>query len=138
NGPANAPPLSAFLATAPVMAKAELERDRRHRVKRPNTPPDILAEEYRAWFAENRATQIVLAIPVLNARAYDDAESTRQMEEESVMHVGRKKFKMTGHFPPSPGDPYLRVAFPREVKESDKSVLFDLYIPGIAIPFRSV
>ena len=28
----------------------------------------------------------------------------------------------------------LRLAFPREVKASDKTVVFDLYVPGMAIP----
>ncbi|MBZ5600763.1 MAG: hypothetical protein LAO79_00485 [Acidobacteriia bacterium] len=136
--PASAPAVPAYFATAAPMAKAELERDRRHRAKRPDAPPDLLAEEYRAWFEENRATQIVLAIPTGNARAFDDSQSTREMEEQSVMRIGRRKIKMSGHFPPSPGDPYLRIAFPREVKENDKTVTFDLYIPGVAIPFRTV
>jgi len=60
------------------------------------------------------------------------------MEEESVMRVGRKKFKMTGHFPPSPSDPYLRMAFPRQVTVNDKAVSFELYLPGVAIPFRAI
>jgi hypothetical protein len=137
-GPSNAPPLSAYFATADPMAKAELERDRRHKLKRPDAAPDLLAEEYRAWYAENHATQIVVAIPIPRTRAFDDAEETRHMEEECVMHVGRRKFKITGHFPPTPGDPFLRLAFPREVKDTDKTVSFDLYLPGVPIPFRSV
>jgi hypothetical protein len=52
------------------------------------------------------------------------------------MRVGRKRFKMSGYFPPSPGDPYLRLAFPREVTSSDKILTFDLYLPGVPIPFR--
>jgi hypothetical protein len=137
-GPASAPPVPAFLATAPRMAQAEKERDLRHRRKRPKDEIDPLAEEYRAWFEENRATQIVLAIPITDPKAFNSGTDTQRMEDESVMHVGRKKFKMTGHFPPSPGDPYLRLAFPRQVSSSDKSVVFDLYIPGVAIPFRTI
>ncbi len=58
------------------------------------------------------------------------------MEEDSVMHVGRKKIKMTGHFPPTATDPYLRLAFPRQVSPTDKSVSFELYLPGVPNPFR--
>jgi len=54
------------------------------------------------------------------------------------MRIGKKKFKMTGHFPPSPRDPYLRLAFPREAQATDKSVVFDLYLPGVPIPYREV
>ena len=53
--------------------------------------------------------------PHRDNNAFSDNRETRQMEQECVMRVGRKKLKMTGHFPPSPGDPYLRLAFPREV-----------------------
>ena len=53
------------------------------------------------------------------------------MEEESILKVGRKKHHMTGHFPPTPSDPYLRMAFPRELGPNDKSLLFELYLPGI-------
>jgi hypothetical protein len=52
--------------------------------------------------------------------------------------VGRKRLKMTGHFPPSPSDPYLRMAFPRQVTVNDKTVSFELYLPGVAIPFRAI
>jgi hypothetical protein len=60
------------------------------------------------------------------------------MEEESVMKIGRKKYKMTGHFPPAPDDPYLRLVFPRQVGPKDKTVEFDLYLPGVADSYRTV
>ena len=37
---------------------------------------------------------------------------------------------------PTPSDPVLRLIFPREVRTSDKSVLFRLYLPGINFPER--
>ena len=138
SGPANAPAVAAYLATAAPMEQAEHERDLRYKRKRPQAAPDPMAEEYRAWLEENRATQIVLAIPVPDAKAFADSQDTRRMEEEGVMRVGRKKIKMTGHFPPSAGDPFLRLAFPREVTASDKTITFELYLPGIPIPFRTV
>jgi hypothetical protein len=131
-------PVVMYLATAGPMEKAEAERDRRAKLKKPTSEPDEMAAEYRAWLDENRATQIVLAIRVGNPSEYSQEKETHQMEEESVMRVGRRKFKMTGHFPPSANDPYLRLAFPREVKPADKTVTFELYVPGVAIPFRSV
>lgn len=138
SGPTNAPPVAVYFATAAPMEKAELEREHRYKKKRPPTTPDLMAEEYRAWLTENRATQIVLAIPVADPRAFADNQDTQRMEADSVMRVGRKKIKMTGHFPPSPGDPYLRLAFPREVTAADKTIIFDLFLPGITMPFRTV
>lgn len=132
-GQADAPPVQVYLATAAPLEKAELERERRYRRKRPNETPDDMTLEYRAWLRENRAAAIVLAVAVPKS-----GEDTQRMEDECVMRVGRKKFKMIGHFPPTGKDPYLRLAFPREVKAADKSVAFELYLPGVAMPYRAV
>jgi hypothetical protein len=58
------------------------------------------------------------------------------MEKESVLRIGRRKYRMTGHFPPAPTDPYLRLVFPREVDPQDKSLRFELYLPGVPSPYR--
>ncbi len=121
------------------MEAAENERDLRAKRRRPPGAPaqeDQLGEEYRAWLEDNRATQIVLSIRITNNAGFFDEQETHRMEEESLMRVGHKKFKMTGHFPPTAADPYLRLAFPRRVESSAKTVLFDVYLPGIAMPFR--
>jgi hypothetical protein len=123
------------------MQQAERERELRDKRRRPPGAPaaeDPLAEEYRVWFEDNHSTQIVLAVRINNNKAFSDEKETRHMEEESVMRAGRKKFKMSGHFPPAARDPYLRMAFPRDVDVSVKSILFDLYLPGVPMPFRQV
>jgi hypothetical protein len=94
--------------------------------------------EYRLWLEDNLSKQIVVAVRVFRTKDFDDGAQTKRMEDETVMRVGRKKFKMTGNFPPTQRDPYLRVAFPREVQASDKVVTFELYIPGATPPFRAV
>jgi hypothetical protein len=122
------------------MEAAEKEADRRVRIRRKpgtETAPNPLAEEYRAWLEENRASQIVLAIRIENSRAFSDDREIQRMENESVMRAGKKKLKMTGHFPPSDGDPYLRIAFPRQVESGDKTLAFDLYLPGVPVPYRN-
>ncbi len=137
-GKGDARGLLAYLATASPMAQAEHERELRYRRKKPNEPEDPLAEEYRVWFEDNRSSQIVLAISIEKNLAFADAQETARMQDECVMRIGRKKYKMTGYFPPSPGDRYLRLAFPREVQPSDKSVAFDLYLPGVPLPYRTL
>lgn len=134
-----APAVQIYLATAAPMEAAERERDIRAQRRRPPNAPvqeDQLGEEYRAWLEDNRATQIVLSVRIANNAGFFDERETHRMEEESVMRVGRKKFKMTGHFPPTASDPYLRLAFPRRVDSTDKTVSFDVYLPGVAMPFR--
>ena len=141
-GPGGNPPVLVFIATAGPMLQAEEERERRGKLKRraaklPEPPEDELAQEYRLWLDDNRPSQIVLAVRVPDARAFDDVKEVRRMEEESVMRVGRDKIKMTGHFPPTAADPYLRLAFPRkQIRADGKSLSFDLYVPGLAAPFR--
>jgi len=137
-GNGNGAPVQMYFATALPMQQAERERDRRFKRKRPGPPQtDELAAEYRVWMEENRATQIVIAVAVGNNPAFSNDQETRQMEQECVMRVGRKKFKITGHFPPTANDPYLRLAFPRQVGPADKTISFDLYLPGVELPYRS-
>jgi hypothetical protein len=135
-GSSSARPIQVLVATAGPIEQGELEWDRRFTKKRAEA--DLMKEEYRVWLQDNRATQIVLEISAGKSDQLSDEGEMRRMQEQSVMIVGHKKYKMTGHFPPSAGDPYLRLAFPREVTASDKMVTFELYVPGVGIPFRTV
>jgi len=136
NTQAGSSPVQMFLATAAPIEQAERQWDLRFKKNRPGAPANNRDEEFQAWLNENRAKQIVIAVLVNLPQALSDEQETRRMQDESVMRVGRKKLKMTGYFPPSAGDPYLRLAFPREVTANDKTILFDLYLPGVPIPFR--
>jgi len=136
--------VNARLALASPIVEAEKEEARRAALRAKPGPKkeasggeDPGALEYRLWLEDNRDTQIILAIRMTSNQGMLDDKEVRRMEDESVMRVGKKKIKMTGHFPPSAGDPFLRMAFPREVQLSDKSVIFDVYLPGVSAPFRS-
>jgi hypothetical protein len=131
-------PVQVFFATAGPMVEAEKERERRYLRKRngPPLPEDPMQIEYGLWLEDNKATQFVLAVRTPRADDFSDAAITRRMEEESTLKVGKKKYKMTGHFPPTERDPYLRLAFPREVRPTDKIMVFELYVPGATPPFR--
>ena len=138
---APAPPVQVFLATATPMVEAEKERAKRLKARKKageEEKEDPLAEEYQAWLEDNRATQIIVAIRMgSNLKMSDEAE-VKHMEEDSFLQVGRKKVKMTGHFPPTSRDPYLRMAFPRTPLADEKTLTFALYIPGLPLPFREV
>jgi hypothetical protein len=137
---ANLPGVQVYLATAKPIQLAEAERERRARAKLKGKEPELdpFAEEYAAWLEENGKDQIILAILTGNHRAFNDSKELDRLEKESVLRVGRRKVAMTGYFPPSDHDPFLRIAFPRQVGASDETVRFDLYLPGVAGPFRSV
>jgi hypothetical protein len=121
-----------YLATARPLRAAEEELIRRNPRLRSLEDPD--AEEFREFLRENAGKVIVLAVQLPRALT-DDAE-IRRMEKECVLKVGRRKYRVTGHFPPAPTDPHLRLVFPRDVRPEDKTLRFELYVPGLGNPYR--
>lgn len=118
----------AYLATAGPAREAERELARRRQEKNKDAAsPDL---EYADFLTQDQGKHIVLAVDYPDVRPLADAAEAKRMEEESVLKIGRKKHHMTGHFPPTPSDPYLRMVFPREIGPNDKTLVFELYLPG--------
>jgi hypothetical protein len=118
-----------FLATARPLRDAEREMARRRRTADP---------EFADFMEQDQGKHIVLAIAYRDLNALADAAEAKRMEEESILKVGKKKYKITGHFSPTPSDPYLRLIFPREIGPNDKSLVFELYVPGASLTYRTV
>jgi hypothetical protein len=132
----SAPAILSYLATARPMRDAERENRRRKELRQPSeTPPDA---EYEAFLGENEGKYIVLAVLIPARAPLADPREVKRMEEESFLRVDRKKYKMTGHFPPEPSDPYLRLVFPRAIEPGTKTFVFDLYLPSVPIPYRQI
>jgi hypothetical protein len=127
-----APDVLTWLATAQPIEEAEAEA-RLHKGN-PEQQPD---PDYSDYVAENRERIFVLAIgyPTLSGLA-KESDAWRMVEKETVMRVGSKSYHAEGLFPPEPSDPVLRLIFPRAVKPTDKSVRFELYLPGLPFPER--
>lgn len=126
-----------YIASAHPVREAEAERDRRAVANKKGPPiEDPNAEEYADFLRDNEGRYIVLAVALPNPGALTIPAELKRMEEECVMRVGRKTYKMTGHFPPSPSDPWMRLVFPRAVTAADKTIRFDLYLPSVAEPYR--
>ena len=125
------PGVLVYFATARPIEEAEGEL--RLRTKNALREPD---PDYLTYLSENRDQHFVLAIPYDKVNVLEKAEELRKMEAESVMMIGRKTYKIIGHFPPTPSDPVLRLVFSREVQPSDKKVVFRLYVPGVDFPER--
>jgi hypothetical protein len=121
-----------YLASARPLREAELELARRQ-------PPvdDSDAQEYRDFLRDNQGQQIVLAVALPDPKSLHDPAELKHLEDECVLKVGRKRYQMTGHFPPTPSDPILRLAFPRPAITDGKSLVFDLYVPGASSHYRS-
>lgn len=119
-----------YLATARPIREAEQQLAKRSPTE---DPP---SSEYEDFIRENAGKQIVLAIAFSNAKAFEDAAEVGRMQERCFLKLGRKKYKMTGYFPPTPDDPHLRLAFPRTASPADKTLVFELYLPGTPKPYR--
>lgn len=138
SGPTSAAPaVQVYLATAKPIQLAEAELERRVAARRRPGAPIAGNTEYKMWLEDNRATQIVLAVRIQNNKGFLDEAEVQRMEKETTMRAGKKKIKMTGSFPPSESDPFLRLAFPRQVDLSDKNLVFELYLPGVPEPYRN-
>jgi len=132
------PPVTVYIASAPLAIVAERERDRRLALRRKQAQ-DPLAEEYHAWFEEYNKSEIILTARVGNNAAFSENAEVRKMEEGCWMRTPRGRVKMTAYFPPTAHDPYLRMAFPRSyVSPDEKNLSFDLYLPGVSASFREV
>jgi hypothetical protein len=116
------PAVQVYLATARPIREAEAELARRR--------GNPLNDEYEDYVRKEGDKNLVVAVAFPNLTALEDGEESHRMQEESIMKVGHKKYKMVGDFPPIPSDRYLRLVFPRVVTETDKSVTFELYLPG--------
>jgi hypothetical protein len=132
-------PVQIYLATAGPMERALAERNRRIALRRPMDPQSApLREEFAAWFAENQAGHIILAVRIGNSNAFSSESEIRRMQQDCLMDLGRSKAKSSSYFPPTSSDPNLYLAFPRGSMPPDKTVGFSLYLPGLPGPFRTV
>ena len=126
-------PIGVHLASAEPMQEAEV---RQRQALRYRVELGASFEEYAAMLKEGR--YIVVAVLLRDPTAISDAIESKSLERDSVLHVGRRTYKLVTQFPPTAGDPYLRYVFPRQVKPTDKSLNFDLYIPGVVYPQRHI
>ena len=126
------PEMLIYLATAAPIEEAEGEL--RLRSKHPLTEPD---PDYADYLRQNRAESLVLGVRWNPQTGFGTEPERKRMENECEMVIGKKTYKILGHFPPTTADPVLRLVFPRrELKLADKSVVFRLFLPGIAFPER--
>ena len=126
-------PLPIHLASAEPAIEAE---NRERLARRYRTDPGPSFEEYQIMLREGHV--IVLAVLIPDPQAMSDAVESQSLERDSLLHIGKRQYKTITSFPPGSGDPYLRYVFPRDVKPGDKSLFFDIYIPGVTYPQRHI
>lgn len=122
-----------YLATARPAIEAEARWFRTGRQLREGA---ALSDEYLEYRDRHAGKVIILAVHLPDWQALADAAESRRMEEATALRVGRRKYGLQGHFPPAPGDPFLRLVFPRAVTEADRTLLFEIYLPNASPPFQ--
>ena len=98
--------------------------------------PGANFQEYQELIETGR--YIALAVFLRDAIPISDGLEAKSLETDSVLHIGRRTYKLVAHFPPTPGDPYLRYIFPSDVQAKDKALFFDIYVPGVTYPQRHI
>jgi hypothetical protein len=129
------PGIQTYLSSALPIQEAEAEVRRRRQIRNRPTGP-VETDEYLEFLKLQKGDSIVLTVNFPDPIQLSNAAEATRMEEECFLKIGRKKYKMTGHFPPTPDDPYLRLVFPRVIGPKDKILEFDLYLPGAPDPYR--
>lgn len=131
------PTVHLFLATATPVREAE--RELRRRRLQANTDPERAADtEFEEFLEANPGRYIVLAVRVLRPELLERPRSVETMERETRLRIGRRSYELVGHFLPTRDDPYVRLIFPRDVRDTDTELRFELYVPGVPLPFRTV
>ncbi len=125
-----------YLASALPAREAERELRRRRAPKDPADESPLEDEEYREFMSQYPGEYIVLAVRVPKPSYLENERDVQAMAKKSVLKAGKKKYRMVGHFPPVPGDPYLRLVFPRVEVPENHLLVFQLYVPGVPMPFR--
>ena len=126
--------IQTYLSSALPVQEAEAEVKRRRQIR--NRPGPVETDEYLEFLKEQHGESIVLTVRFPDPTALANGAEVKRMEEECYLQIGRKKYKMTGHFPPTAEDPYLRLVFPRVIGPKDKRIEFNLYLPGAPEPYR--
>lgn len=129
-------PVPVFLATARPMRLAEAEARRRFRKRAPGSEESFSESEYRAFLEQDGGKSIVVAVRLRERTGLMEAGEMKRMEQECRLRIGRRKYGLKMHFPPSANDPYLRLVFPRDVQPDDKRIDLELYLPGVPSPYR--
>ena len=118
------------LATALPMKEAE---KRERAFARRTGAMSLTFDEYTAMAEEGR--YIVLAVKIEDPLALSDNDHVKRLERDSEMRVANRRFKIVTYFPPTPGDPYMRLVFSRVPLAG--ALVFRIYVPGAISPYRN-
>lgn len=126
-----------YLASAEPVRQAELLwRDwlRRDAGPEVRVEPD---DDYEDFLRQHPGEHIIIGIVLPNPMLTPNPREVAEMEKKSRIKLDKRKYSMLAFFPPTPGDPVLRMVFPRKVAGDEKKLTLELYLPGLRLPYRN-
>ena len=120
--------ITVYLATAQPMRDAEAEVRRRSGQANPEFDRDT---DYDEFLKERGAESIVVAVRAQDQTGLLVPEEMARLQKDCRLRSGKKLLKLSGLFPPTLGDPILRLIFPRDLDPKADKVRLELYIPAL-------
>jgi hypothetical protein len=119
--------ITVYFATAAPMHQAEQELLRR----RGANPEYAHDTDYDEFLRERGASVIVVTVRATDQTGLLVREELARLEKDCRIRSGKRTLKLEALFPPAPGDPLLRLVFPRELDPKADKVRLELYIPAM-------
>jgi len=94
-------------------------------------------EDYEEFLRRHPGEHIIVAVRIPNAAPTPNERELATMEKQSRIKLDKRKYAMLAYFPPTPGDPVLRMVFPRKFAGGEKKLTLELYLPGVHLPLRN-
>jgi len=104
----------------------------------PGAEARVVAEDdYEDFLRQHPGEHIIVGVALPNALGTPDPREVAEMEKKSRIKLDKRKYAMLAFFPPTPGDPVLRMVFPRKFTGDEKKLTLELYLPVIRLPYRN-
>jgi hypothetical protein len=126
-----------YIASAEPVRRAELLwRDWMRRDAGPEARY-VAEDDYEEFLKQHPGEHIIIGIAVPNWMLTPNPREVAEMEKQSRIKLDKRKHSLLAFFPPTPGDPVLRMVFPKKLTGDEKKLTLELYLPGIRLPFRN-
>lgn len=126
-----------YIASAEPVRRAELLW--RERLKGDLGPEARFEQDddYEDFLRQHPEEHLIIGVHLPNALYAPTPREVAEMEKKSRIKLDKRKYSMLAFFPPTPGDPVLRMVFPRKFAGDEKKLTLELYLPGLNLPYRN-
>jgi len=120
--------VTVYFATAKPMRDAEAELRRRRGTVNAEFDRDT---DYDEFLRTRGDRSIVVAVLAKDQTGLSVPGEMARLERDCRIRSGKRLLKLSGLFPPTAGDPLLRLVFPRDLDPKADKLRLELYIPAL-------